>query len=148
MTTDSGRRVLIVVNPRSDEARMVLPSIIEALAAGGVTVRLTEEDCADLTGFVDDRVEVVASDENAGDGAELVVVLGGDGTMLRAAERARVCGAPLLGVKLGHVGFLAEAEPEDLHAVVAAVLARRWVVEERLVLDVRVLTNGDPAYRT
>ena len=41
-------------------------------------------------------------------------MVGGDGTILRAAELARETGTPLLGVNLGHVGFLAEAEPEDV----------------------------------
>lgn len=148
MTTDGERRVLIVANPRSAEARAILPSVIEALATGGVLVRLTDEDCADLEVALGDRVEVVAADEHAGDDTDLAVVLGGDGTVLRAAERARASGVPLLGVNLGHVGFLAEAEPEDLHGVVAAILARRWVVEERLALDLRLLVNGELVTRT
>ncbi len=49
----------------------------------------------------------------------MVLVIGGDGTLLRAAELARGAGVPLLGVNLGHVGFLAEAEPEDLSDAVA-----------------------------
>ena len=55
----------------------------------------------------------------------MVLVIGGDGTLLRAAELARGAGVPLLGVNLGHVGFLAEAEPEDLSEAVDRVLARR-----------------------
>jgi NAD+ kinase len=51
------------------------------------------------------------------DGAELVVVLGGDGTILRAAELVRGSRVPLLGINLGHVGFLAEAERDDLAQV-------------------------------
>ncbi len=57
-------------------------------------------------------------------GAEMVVVIGGDGTLLRAAELARGAGVPLLGVNLGHVGFLAEAEPEDLSDAVDQVRGR------------------------
>ena len=53
-------------------------------------------------------------------GSDLVVVVGGDGTMLRAIEIARPSDTPVLGVNLGHVGFLAEAEPENIDAVVAA----------------------------
>ncbi len=69
---------------------------------------------------------------------ELVIVLGGDGTILRAAELSRGCNAPLLGVNLGHVGFLAEAEREDLRASVERALARDYEVEERMTLSVRV----------
>ena len=71
------------------------------------------------------------------DGAELVVVLGGDGTLLRAAELARPAGVPLLGVNLGHVGFLAEADPEDLaEAWSTRSSAGRCLVEQRMTIDV------------
>lgn len=79
---------------------------------------------------------------------ELVIVLGGDGTILRAAELARGCDAPLLGVNLGHVGFLAEAEREDLRATVERVLARDYVVEERMTISVRVKVDAEVVYET
>lgn len=144
-------RVLLVVNPRSDQARSVLSSVVDALAASGAEVLLTLEDRHDLAamgGAVRPSVQVVASDEHAADGCDVVVVLGGDGTVLRAAECARASGAPLFGVNLGHVGFLAEAEPEDLSAVIDAILHRRWVVEERMTLDVQVLAGGRLVHRT
>ena len=58
-------------------------------------------------------------------GCELVCVLGGDGTILRGAELSRGTGVPLLGVNLGHVGFLAEAEREDLDATVERIVTPR-----------------------
>lgn len=78
-------------------------------------------------------IEVVR--DGTAEGAELVMVLGGDGTILRAAELARAFDVPLLGVNLGHVGFLAEAEPETLPDVVARAVARDYVVEERMTID-------------
>ena len=86
---------------------------------------------------------MVPASEAAAAGAEMVLVVGGDGTLLRAAELARPAGAPLLGVNLGHVGFLAEAEPEDLAAAVDSVVARRYTVEQRMTIDVAVRTNGE-----
>jgi NAD+ kinase len=79
---------------------------------------------------------------------EIVIVLGGDGTILRAAELTRGCGAPLLGVNLGHVGFLAESEREDLTAAIARVLARDYEVEERMTLNVRVKVDSQVVYET
>ncbi len=76
------------------------------------------------------------------DGAELVVVLGGDGTILRAAEIVRGSQVPLLGVNLGHVGFLAEAERDDLAETVHRVAERKYEVEERMTLDVLVEVGG------
>ncbi|HLS49900.1 MAG TPA: NAD kinase [Actinomycetaceae bacterium] len=75
---------------------------------------------------------------------ELVLVLGGDGTLLRAAELVRDSNIPLLGVNLGHVGFLAEAEPDGLEEVVQRIAQRAYTVEERMTLNVQVHTpQGD-----
>ena len=79
---------------------------------------------------------------NAADGAEVVLTLGGDGTFLRAAELARPAGVPLLGVNLGHVGFLAEAEPNALDATVEAIVRREYSVEERVTVDAEVIVDG------
>jgi NAD+ kinase len=72
----------------------------------------------------------------------MVVVIGGDGTLLRAAELARPAGVPLLGVNLGHVGFLAEAESDRLSEVIDRLVSRRYAVEERMSIDVTVRANG------
>ena len=147
----STRRVLLVVNPRSDQARSALATVVDSLSAAGVEILLAAEDHEHLGagGPADDpAIKVVPADERAGEDADVVVVLGGDGTMLRAAERARSSGAPLFGVNLGHVGFLAESEPEDLHAVVDAIVHGRWVTEERMTLDIRVFDGGSEVHRT
>jgi NAD+ kinase len=72
-----------------------------------------------------------------------MLVIGGDGTLLRAAELARPAGVPLLGVNLGHVGFLAEAEPEDLSEAVDQVVEGKCEIEQRMTVDVAVRANGD-----
>lgn len=149
--TQATRRVLLVVNPRSDEAQEALSTVATALTRNGVQIVLASEDAeeVDLSAAIPaESVSVLPSDEHAADDVDIVVVLGGDGTVLRAAERARASGAPLFGVNLGHVGFLAEAEPESLNDVVEAILERRWVAEERMTLDVRVLRGGKVIHRT
>ncbi|QXT63897.1 NAD kinase [Tessaracoccus palaemonis] len=84
-----------------------------------------------------------------GDPAEICVVFGGDGTILRAAEWAKPLGVPLLGVNLGHVGFLAELEPSDIDELPSVVAERRYHVEERLTLQVSVLdADGIEAWRS
>lgn len=83
----------------------------------------------------------------SGPAPELVVVLGGDGTLLRAAELVRGRDIPLIGVNLGHVGFLAEAEPDGLGEVVQRVVARDYTVEERMTLDVEVHTPAGDVHR-
>jgi NAD+ kinase len=79
---------------------------------------------------------------------ELVIVLGGDGTILRAAELVRGSSVPLLGVNLGHVGFLAESDREDLTSTVHRALARDYHVEERMALSVRVKVDSEVVYET
>ncbi len=118
-----------------DQARMAGLRLLDA----GFDVRMEEQEAIDA-GLLE-RVSVVTGSECAV-GAEIVVVLGGDGTFLRAAEVARPAGVPLLGVNLGHVGFLAEAEPEDLDAAIDAIIERDYHVEERLTLDVEVVQDG------
>ena len=74
---------------------------------------------------------------------ELALVIGGDGTILRAAELTHGTGTPLLGVNLGHVGFLAEAESEDVEKMIELIVDRDYTSEERLTLDVDVYRDKE-----
>jgi NAD+ kinase len=89
------------------------------------------------------EIEVVDADERAAEGCELVLVLGGDGTFLRAAELARNVEIPVLGVNLGRIGFLAEAEAENIDSVLDHLIKRDYRVEERMTLDVVVRAEGE-----
>jgi NAD+ kinase len=76
------------------------------------------------------------------------VVIGGDGTILRAAEVSHQSGTPLLGVNLGHVGFLAEAEYDDVGSVIEAIVGRRYTAEDRLTIDVSVYRDRELVWET
>lgn len=149
--TTGARRVLLVAHAQRPDVRELAGEVCRALASAGIEVRVATDDLEDpqslgsagLAGIV-----AVEPDEHAADGSELVVVLGGDGTILRGAERARGADVPLLGVNLGHVGFLAEAEREGLREVVSAIVDKAWEVEERTALDVVVHRDDRPAERT
>lgn len=149
-----GRRVLLIAHTGRPAALRSAQLVYRSLTDAGLTVRLLESEADDLksAGCDLESMEVVAADADAALGVELVMVLGGDGTLLRAAELVRPVGAPLLGVNLGHVGFLAEAEREDLNATVRSVVDRDYVVEERMTLDVAVYNGGrsttEPPLRT
>ena len=144
MTADR-RTVLLVTHASRPEAQVLAAEVAQALARSAIDVRVCDDD-----GLASDAGDwtVVPADEDAADGAELVVVLGGDGTILRGAERARHGDVPLLGVNLGHVGFLAEAEREAVDDVVRAIVEREWHVEERTALEVSVLVGGEAVHRT
>ncbi len=133
------RSVLVVSHTGRDDVIAAVRAATAGLADQGIAVRALTEEAGDL--FLPDAV-VVPSDHAAADGCELVVVFGGDGTLLRAAEFGRASQTPMLGVNLGHVGFLAEAEPENLAATVERIAARDYGVEERMTLDVAVIVDG------
>ena len=139
--------MLLVVNTRRASARSMAAQFCTALTRHQLVVRLLEED-AEVLGPDGRCAETVASGPGATAGCELVVVIGGDGTILRAAELARGAGTPLLGINLGHVGFLAEADPEDVEHTIEAVVDRSYRVEERLTLDVRVWSGDHPVATT
>ena len=79
---------------------------------------------------------------------ELVMVLGGDGTILKAAEIVREAQTPLMGINLGHVGFLAESERDGLRDAVQRAAEKDYLVKERLTLDVSVVVDSEVVYRS
>jgi NAD+ kinase len=83
-----------------------------------------------------------ANDFKATDQIDLAVVLGGDGTMLRAAEIFRGKQVPILGINLGHVGFLAEIERPSLSEIVDAIVSGTFSIEERMSLNYQLLRGG------
>jgi NAD+ kinase len=135
------RRVLLLAHTGRVDARDVARAFAKALTAHGIVVRLlaSEADDLDLDPSVfDPSIEIVEDDGGASVGCEIAVVIGGDGTILRAAEITHRVGTPLLGVNLGHVGFLAEAEYDDVESTIEAIIHRRYTVEARLTVDVGV----------
>jgi NAD+ kinase len=135
-----GRRTaLVVAHTGRKESLRSARYVVERLVHAGMHVRVLMPEAADIAS---PDVAEVAPGRGAAQGAEVVIVVGGDGTLLRAAELARPAGAPLLGVNLGHVGFLAEAEPDGLGDTVDRVVDRQYVVEERMTIDVTVHQNG------
>jgi len=70
---------------------------------------------------------------------ELILVLGGDGTILHAAELGRPAGVPILGINYGHVGFLSEADPVDAPQVVRQIAERSWGVDSRMTIDITIV---------
>ena len=138
--SNHSRTVLLVVHTRRPGAATAAKELGDRLHATGNVVRVIESEAADI-GCV--GAVVVPDDNAAGKGADLVVAFGGDGTLLRSAEYARPEGTPLLGVNLGHVGFLAEADPTSLAEAATKIVDGDYEVEERLALDVRVLRDGE-----
>jgi NAD+ kinase len=139
------RRVLVVMHPGRSESAAVASDFCARVTKAGMKVRLLEGESDAMEGWSDAPEVVTGAD--AADGCELIVVFGGDGTILRGAELARPTGTPLLGVNLGHVGFLAEAEVDNMEFTVDHVVHRTYDVEERLTIDVDVFVDGTAVAR-
>jgi NAD+ kinase len=141
---DDRRHVLVIAHTGRRETLDAALTVLRLLEEGGVTPVCMERERRDLAAVSDlaGAVALLGTDVTVED-LELVVVLGGDGTILRGAEIVRGTSVPLLGVNLGHVGFLAEAERDDLSDTIRRVVDRAWDVEERLTIEVRVLQDSD-----
>ncbi|MDQ1606143.1 MAG: kinase [Microbacteriaceae bacterium] len=145
----ASRHMLVVSHTGRKESLTAAVRVCRQLIAADVVPVLKADEYADVVAKAPDLDcltilgETVAVDE-----LELVIVLGGDGTILRAAEMARGSSVPLLGVNLGHVGFLAESERDNLGETVRRALARDYLVEERMTLSVRVKVDSEVVYES
>ncbi len=129
------RSVLLVAHTARPELAELAAKVTDQLVAAGIEVRMSAAEAADCQAC---GVQVADSAH----GVDLVLVLGGDGTFLRAVELARPARVPLLGVNLGHVGFLAAAEPTALDDAVQAIVTGDYTVDERVTVDAQVLVDG------
>jgi len=127
------RHAIFVINPSRTAALSAARDISQILLKEGFTLSTPSE--VSILG-----ISQVNSDSLAA--AEVVVVLGGDGTILRGAEIARGQNIPILGINLGHVGFLAEVEKLSLVEIAASIVAKGFVTENRMVLKYSVVRDG------
>jgi NAD+ kinase len=120
-------RIALVVHPRRDAA---------VAAAASLVGWARQHDIATVTVEPEARIRADdVIDPSRPDGLDLVVAVGGDGTFLRGAHLAALAGSPVLGVKVGRMGFLTEFEPEECTQVLEDILAGRVAIEQRLALE-------------
>lgn len=134
------RRILVFTHTGRREAIVAAIETCALLNASAVVpvMRLKDQQAVlEASGDQDLRVEILDQDCTIED-IDLGVVLGGDGSVLRAAELVREASLPLVGVNLGHVGFLAEAERTELASTVHALVSESYTVEERMTIEVKV----------
>lgn len=147
------RRMLIDLHPRRENARMAAEAVCAALGANDIVPVMSRSAHDVLRSYDDARpngTEIVDDGRllQAAEDCELIIVLGGDGTILRAAERFHTLGVPVVGINLGHVGFLAESESADLEATVRRLVLRDYDIEQRMALDITVRLEGRIIHRT
>ena len=123
------KTVLLVTHPTRPEAISTANELTKLLTGKQINVFATIKTDG-------------ANDFKATDQIDLAVVLGGDGTMLRAAEIFRGKQVPILGINLGHVGFLAEIERPSLNEIVDAIASGTFSIEVRMSLNYQLLRGG------
>ena len=127
------RHIIFLVNASRPEALIATKDLSQLLLKEGFTLSTPSD--VNVLGITQAAVEELPA-------AELVVVLGGDGTILRGAEVARSQNIPMLGINLGHVGFLAEVEKPPLAEIAASIASQGYRTENRMVLNYSVIRSG------
>jgi NAD+ kinase len=143
------RFILVVSHAAQEQTLQSAVAVLRQLLSEGVTPVLREVELAPVRAAAPELAAIaILSKDVTVDQIECAIVVGGDGTILRAAELLRGAKVPLLGVNLGHVGFLAETERDSIPETVRRVLAREYTVEERMTLSVRVKVGDQVVYET
>lgn len=136
-TTQGQRRVLILLHPKRESALTTALEIARGLAAAGIAVE--QHLSSDGAGVP----EITRYAGRSIKDFELILVLGGDGTMLRSAELSYGSAIPILGINIGHMGFLAEVERPTNSEVVRAIVAKDFVYEERMSISYEIQRHGE-----
>jgi NAD+ kinase len=141
------RNVAIFAKPRTEGNRpalqQVLLHIVRLVEQAGLTpmIEAGTRQSVDLRGFDGHPLSVLAQK------ADVAIVLGGDGTMLGIARELSVYGTPLIGINFGRLGFITDIGLDEMPDVLSEMLAGRYEVDQRRLLDAEVLRNGASVYR-
>ncbi|MEI7641672.1 MAG: NAD kinase [Actinobacteria bacterium] len=139
MSSAISRRLLLVVHPTRSDAKSTAEALIAKLASENFEIVSTSE--IEMPGIAKISLSELG-DLLSKSAIELAVVLGGDGTILRAAQAIRGSSVPLLGVNLGHVGFLAQIGRPTIAELATAIIAKNYKSERRMVLQYRIERAG------
>ncbi len=149
----SARRVLVIPHVLQEVSLATAVEVCRQLIAHGVVPVLREAEGVVVRDAAPELVSIewLESESSAADalsGIDVAFAIGGDGTILRAAELVREVAIPIVGVNVGHVGFLAETERDSVAETVTRVLAGDFVVEDLFSLDVRVKRGNEVVFHT
>lgn len=140
MSSAISRRLLLVVHPTRSDAKTTAEALIAKLSSENFEIVSTSE--VEIAGIA--KISLLElGDLKSKSAIELAVVLGGDGTILRAAQAIRGSSIPLLGVNLGHVGFLAQIDRPTIAELATAIIAKNYESERRMVLQYRIERAGE-----
>lgn len=131
------KRIVIIPNDTKDVGLRVTNSLIECLRG---KAELYMEDK-----FKEFGLGVIFKEDNIFEKADFVIVIGGDGTMLRVAEPCGKYGIPVMGINMGKVGFMTEVETDDIKNACENLLNDNYKLEKRMMMDIKIHKNGKTA---
>ncbi len=125
----------IIGNTDKPGLRQAVPSLVERLDRSGAEYMI-DRKIVDLLGLAPAAGKQHACDsDQCIEKADMLIALGGDGTILAAARSVGPKGTPILGINLGKLGFLAEVAPEEIEQAIGDILGKKYFIEDRLVLE-------------
>lgn len=130
------RRIHIVCKRRKDDAVRLAARIIEDFGKGNEI--LLDEESARVIGY-----NATFEREHVGEGADFIIVLGGDGTLLSVSRHVKGMNVPIIGVNLGGLGFLTEVSVEEIDSIMEQLLKGEYGLSQRIMLDVKVRRDGE-----
>jgi NAD+ kinase len=144
VTDDAPRRILLLAHTGREDARAVACEVVHALRKHDIAVRLLADEAAQL-GLTEPEVELIGEVDGdaAADDCELAVVIGGDGTILRAAEATHATAPRCSGSTWATWGSSRRRSPTTSHFTIDAIVHRRYTAEDRLTIDVAVYQDGE-----
>lgn len=134
------RTIGILAKPSDDRLAGTLEALVTHLRERGLDILLDQATLPDLSSLRDYRR---ATRDEIGQQSDLVISVGGDGTLINASHCLAPHGKPVLGINLGRLGFLVDISPDELNSRLDRILAGEYIAEERFLLCGRVLRGED-----
>ena len=134
------KKVVLISNRKKNIPDDAIHAVLSKLSSLGCAVSVSECDHSSAYGGFD--VTVCKDDADLFDGASLVVVMGGDGSIIKAARKASSRGIPIVGINFGRLGFLAELEISEID-LLDGIVKGDYKTEERMMLDVEIVREGE-----
>lgn len=128
------KRIGVLYHPQRADSSQLAHDVLGILKASGVSV------WQGSTGDEDGLCQAAPT-------LDLLITLGGDGTIVRAVRAVATAGVPILGVNLGRLGFLAEVDPSDVESAINAVMAGECIIEERMMLHAELCRGSQVLLR-
>ncbi|MEG0371606.1 MAG: NAD(+)/NADH kinase, partial [Clostridium sp.] len=128
----------ILANLTKDTGLELTKALVKWLEERDCNVSLSEIAASKLG-----RSDIGYSQDDMYEICDYIIVLGGDGTLLGVARNAASAGTPIIGINMGHLGFITEVEKEDAFVALEKILNKEYTIQERILLQANVIRNGE-----